>query len=90
MLLLLLLPLLLSCRVHNGQDLHMHHRDPANLLLGLFGTLIFYDHVTSNALLPLEEMVRVTKILRSIRVSRACCLPCCCCFGVLNVAVLGY
>lgn len=67
---------LLHRRVHNGQDLRLHQRGasggpPPNLLMGLFGCLIFYDHVTSNALQSLEEMVQKTALFRSIRVSGA-------------------
>ncbi|WIA35184.1 hypothetical protein OEZ86_003649 [Tetradesmus obliquus] len=68
------LPLAVRCiyRVHNGQDLRLHQRGasggpPPNLLMGLFGCLIFYDHVTSNALQSLEEMVQKTALFRSIR-----------------------
>jgi hypothetical protein len=63
----------LHCRVHNGQDLRLRQRGagggpPPNLLMGLFGCLIFYDHVTSNAMQSLEEMVQKTELFRSIRV----------------------
>jgi hypothetical protein len=37
--------------------------------MGLFGCLIFYDHVTSNAMQSLEEVVKKTALFRSIRVS---------------------
>jgi hypothetical protein len=39
--------------------------------MGLFGCLIFYDHVTSNAMQSLEEMVEKTQLFRSIRVRRS-------------------
>jgi hypothetical protein len=59
--------------VHNGQDLRLHQRGPndgppPNLLMGLFGCLIFYDHVTSNAMQSLEEVVKKTALFMSIRV----------------------
>lgn len=63
-------------RVCNGQDLKLSApRDdpnwaPPNLLMGLFGTLMFYDHVSSNAMISLEAAVKMSKMLRSIRVSK--------------------
>ena len=39
------------CRVHNGQSLSLQQQScedpPKDLLMGLFGTTAFYDHVTS-------------------------------------------
>ncbi|KAF8060480.1 SKIP16 [Scenedesmus sp. PABB004] len=67
------LPLALRCiyRVHNGQDLQLQQgpagAPPPRLLLGLFGTLVFYDHVTSNALQPLADVVQQSLLYRSIR-----------------------
>ncbi|KAF6264373.1 hypothetical protein COO60DRAFT_178714 [Scenedesmus sp. NREL 46B-D3] len=73
------LPLAVRCiyRVHNGQDLRLDQRGPdgdgppPSLLMGLFGCLIFYDHVTSNAMQSLDEMVKKTRLFRSIRVGDA-------------------
>jgi len=36
--------------------------------MGLFGCLAFYDHITSNAMLTLHSAVKLTKLLRTMRV----------------------
>lgn len=59
-------------RVHNGQTLLIEQQSceegpPADLLMGMFGTTAFYDHVTSTQLAPLDKLVRVTRLLRSMR-----------------------
>eukprot|EP00879_Flechtneria_rotunda_P020847 GHRR01021948.1.p1 GENE.GHRR01021948.1~~GHRR01021948.1.p1 ORF type:complete len:265 (+),score=31.16 GHRR01021948.1:225-1019(+) len=69
------LPLAARCiyRVVNGQDLKLREQPtasndpPANLLMGLFGTLVFYEHVTSNAMKPLSEVVMLTLLLQAAR-----------------------
>jgi hypothetical protein len=43
---------------------------PRDLLMGLFGTTAFYEHVTSTQMLPLEKCARLTRVLRGMRVSR--------------------
>jgi hypothetical protein len=37
--------------------------------MGLFGTTAFYDHITSTQMVPLDKCVRLTRLLREIRVS---------------------
>lgn len=64
----------LARRVHNGQSLVIDQQSceegpPPDLLMGLFGTTAFYDHVTSTQLVPLDKAVRLTRLLRSMRVS---------------------
>jgi hypothetical protein len=53
--------------VHNGQDLRLgagSATPPPRLLLGLFGTLMFYNDVTSNAMQPLAAVAHTTELLR--------------------------
>jgi hypothetical protein len=58
---------------------------PPDLLMGLFGTTAFYDHVTSTQLVSLEKVVRLTRLLRSMRVSVGLAAGC----GVVVVVVEG-
>lgn len=62
-------------RVHNGQALDLEQQSceegpPRDLLMGLFGTTAFYDHVTSTQMLHLDKCVRLTRVLRGMRVSQ--------------------
>jgi hypothetical protein len=59
--------------VHNGQTLSLQQASceegaPRDLLHGLFGCLVFYDHVTSSQLLPLGDAVKLSRMLRTVRV----------------------
>eukprot|EP00775_Hariotina_reticulata_P004185 gene4185-4433_t len=43
---------------------------PKRLMMGLFGCLAFYEHITSNALQPLSQVVKYTLLLRTARSAR--------------------
>lgn len=61
-------------RVHNGQKLVTEQQSceegpPPDLLMGLFGTTCFYDHITSTSMVDLTAMAKLTRLLRTMRVS---------------------